>query len=844
MKLPVLDKAEQILKDLQEFDRIIINSPTGSGKSTALPKFLNDSGILVGKILVVQPRQIAAKMLARRVAHLYNEKVGQRVGYQVRFDRCIGADTNLIYITQGILLRMMQSNYILDGVGAVILDEFHERNLEMDMALALIKELQYKHGRKIKLMVMSATLDTNALYDFLNPVTQVVASGFMYPVEIIYAGSFNDSGKYKKPVWEKAVYALKRYQQKLPDDGNILIFMPGQFEIQKTIQELNEMGWGKEYDLFPLYGNLSVEAQDRAVNPCSKKKIIVSTNIAETSLTIEGIHTVVDSGLVKLSGYDAGRGINTLMTQKISQASAKQRAGRAGRMCEGLCIRLWSQNEQDALMQHSPPEVTRVELSDPILSLLSMGTKDIRQFEWFQSPELNSLEQAMGLLETLGAISGNELTEIGSQMARLPMHPRFSRMLIQVSSGNSPDLTVFFVAMMQERDFLLKSSNSEIEKRRMAYLDDAESSDIIYRFLLWEAARLKSFDRRFCDELGLHQLTCKKLQQSIQQIESIFPLSYGVEKWDEAVMDFKSALIFSFYDHLAIRQTRGTLRYVMPDGKSGELRRESCSRREDILICCERAEMDKKEGVSVFLSMATPIQIETIEKAFPHEWKRVVETEFYQKEKRVRSVEKLKFKDWVIKETELEKVSSSDKAASLLADQVISGSLKIQGLNNEIQEFKNRVAFVAYHFPEFGISPIREDDERAILIIAFEDAWSYKEIKKMNLLEAFESWLSAEQLAALNYYAPRTIQLTSRAKPFPIRYKTAEAIISAKVQELYDVPQEMFSIGDGRVALKIEILAPNYRPVQVTHSIKSFWENSYEQIKKDLKGRYPKHEWR
>ena len=837
MNLPVLEKKEEILAAIAQGNRLVLEAPTGSGKSTAVPQLLLESAIQ-GKILVVQPRQLATKMLARRVASLLNCAVGAEVGYQVRFDRKESVRTRILFLTQGILVRMLLSGDNLAGVGAVLLDEFHERSLDSDLGLALLKRLQSERP-ELKLIVMSATLDGESIQTYLGNCSRVKAEGRLFPVDKVYS-----SGDRETKIWDKVPAALKRYSDIIPEDGSILVFMPGVFEIRKTISALEATGWGRSYDLYALYGALSPELQDKAVASDGRRKIIVSTNVAETSLTIEGVRIVVDSGLAKVASYDSGRGMNTLLTERISRASSEQRAGRAGRMSAGVCLRLWSEREQEYLMPYSQPEIRRLELSEAVLTLKVLGVRDCLGFDWFDSPDEKAVARAEELLKQLGAIDEHGVVSaLGKWMSSFPLHPRLSKMVSLTKTQSGRERVAFFCAMMQERDFILPLKDKKAEEFRED-MGMGSESDLIGRYHIWNQMRQKSFDPGLCKQYGIHRNTCIQLDNIVQQI---LLLSGGLGndvKSDECIEEeFSVCLASSFSDHLAIRQSKGTLRYVLSDGRSGELRRNSFARKADMIICCEMTVMDRSQGVGIMLSMANPVTQELLKLVFPDEWKDRDQVYYSEKDKRVIATRQTCFREWVISESETSDVSD-EIASEILAKMVMDGLLTISGMDESVERFCARLYFVSEHFPEMGLKPISEKDRFDILQMAFAGMRSYKEIKKLPVLEYFQSWIDPAVLGMLDHYAPESIILPSRSKPFQVHYNKGEASISAKVQELYDVPSSKFQIADGKVGLRIEILAPNFRPVQVTQSIDSFWTTSYPQIKKDLKGRYPKHEWR
>src|SRR3984957_19392968 len=422
--LPIYELQSRIIESLQSHPRLILQAPTGSGKSTQVPQILLDEGLAGhGQIIILQPRRLPTRMLATRIAHERNVRLGEEVGYQIRLDNVSTTRTRIRFVTEGVLLRQMVGDPRLAGVTVLIFDEFHERHLYGDIALARALEIQASIRRDLKIVVMSATLDTDLLEARLSPCNVLTSSRRTFPVEIEYL----KRETIDEPPWEVAsdVFA------EAPDDGgDVLIFMPGAYEIGRTIQEFKRSNF--KGAVLPLHGDLSPGLQDAAVATYPQRKIVVSTNVAETSLTIDGVTLVIDSGLAKIAKYDPHRGINTLITEKISRASADQRAGRAGRTAPGHCVRLWSERDQLNRRAQDLPEVKRLDLAEIILNLKAAGVSDINRFRWLERPDPRSLARAIELLADLGAIDrhSEKVTVLGKRMLSFPVHPRYSRMLL------------------------------------------------------------------------------------------------------------------------------------------------------------------------------------------------------------------------------------------------------------------------------------------------------------------------------------------------------------------------------------------------------------------------------
>ena len=425
--LPIYEIAGEMTEALRrqpERPRLVLEAPTGSGKSTQVPQILLDRGLLgSGQIVVLQPRRVAARMLARRVAEERGCRVGEEVGYQVRFENHAGPDTRIRYVTEGVLLRQILEDPSLNGVSAILFDEFHERHFFGDITLARALRIQRETRPDLAILVTSATLDGERIQAYLGDCPRLSSQGRTFPVEIRYAPVRE---RQKGEIWDH----IARIAKNLDDPGDCLVFLPGAYEIRKTCDALRRAV--KDADVLPLFGEQNPREQDRAIHPGQRRKIVVATNVAETSLTIGGVTTVIDSGLARMAGYDARRGISTLTVLKISRASADQRAGRAGRTAPGTCIRLWSEEDHAQRQAQTTPEIHRMDLAEVILTLLVSGVENLDDFEWFEKPDEAGLARASRFLAEIGALDdAGAVTTLGRRLARFPVTPRYARVLVE-----------------------------------------------------------------------------------------------------------------------------------------------------------------------------------------------------------------------------------------------------------------------------------------------------------------------------------------------------------------------------------------------------------------------------
>ncbi len=851
--LPIHALRNEFREKISEQPRLILAAPTGSGKSTQISQFLLDDDLIGnGEVIVLQPRRTAARMLARRVAWERESRLGREVGYQIRFENCSDPETRIKYVTEGILQRRFLGDPNLNGVAAVIFDEFHERHLEGDVCLALARRLQNTTRPDLKLIVMSATLEAADLENFLQPCHILSSEGRTYPVEVEYSSSAGAGQKQKAEVWDRAAHYFKRLAATIPE-GDFLIFMPGAFEIRRTLQELEKLPIARDFRLLPLHGEMSLDKQEEALGPCRKRKVIVSTNVAESSLTIDGVRVVIDSGQARIAAYDPRRGVNTLLVKNTCQASADQRAGRAGRTAPGYCLRLWSEREHRQRPAHELPEIRRLDLSETILTLKAAGHDRLepQDFSWLEPPDENSLKRAELLLSDLGALHLKDgcLTENGRMMAKYPLHPRYARIFLAARDYQCLPVMALIVAFAQERSLLMPLKDQRMEDRReeMLGLKGKVESDFLAVLLAWSAARSHQYDLKFCQKWGIHAHAARQAERLAAQFLSIAQKQgdAGGNQNHEVQWDGDSigrCLLAGFSDHLAKRRDRGTLRCTLVHGHSGELRRQSAVRDHPLFVSAEIVERDVRGNVSLLLGMNTAVKEEWLREIFPGE---LVEEALHHYDPRLRKVLQIRqrrFRDLVL---ECMEVGSPDleKSAKILAREVFEGRLKLKHWDATVETWINRVNLVAASHPEYE-SPAITDNERFFFLQQIcHGAVGYREIKDRQTLPVLQDWLGPEHHPLLEHLAPTHYTLPS-GKSLKIRYEpNGKAVLSATIQQLYDAPDKP-AVADSRIPLTIELLAPNRRPVQVTNDLGAFWTGAYPEIKKQLKGRYPKHEWR
>lgn len=821
--------------------RLVLRAPTGSGKSTRIPQMLLDLDLVQGQIVVLQPRRIAARLLAARIAQERGVRLGGEVGYQIRFERVESAQTRIKFVTEALLLRQMASDPELKGVGAVVFDEFHERNLHSDVALALARRLQETHRPDLLIMAMSATLDTEGVAKWLGSAETLAADGRAYPVQVEYTHLPRNS---TRPIWDAAAEQVRRVLSE-EAEGDVLVFMPGSYEIMRTIGAVRNLPESGGVDILPLYGELPPEEQDRAVKPSPGRKVIVATNVAETSLTIPGVRAVVDAGLARIARFDPHRGIDTLLVEPVSQASAEQRAGRAGRTGPGRCIRLWSQTDHEARPLREVPEIKRVDLSETILLLLSSGWGEAATFPWYEKPDDKALQRALTVLADLGAVDAQgKLTNLGRRMSVFPAHPRYARMLLAAGDLDCVYEVCRIAGLAQGRDILFRKVDDRTENARDS-VEQEDGSDFFPRLALLQRAVEMKFDADACDRFGVHGQAARQADQAARQFLRLaegqgLPVSDRIA--DPAAV--RRCLLLGFSDRLAVRLDAGTLRCALVHGRTGELRRESSIRNAKLLVAAEVDEIQARGGVTTYLSLATAIEEAWLQELFPAEFSTVNQVRYDASQRRVVTRVERRFRDLVLEAKERDD-APSDAASRLLAEEVAAGRLELEKWDAPVDAWIRRVNFLSKHCPELGIPPFDEAARRMVIEEVCAGAVAYRDIRDRPVFGVVRGWLTHEQAMALESYCPEKIILPRKKHPARIEYtEDGQAEVEATVQELYDFPGSKLRVCLGKVPLVVCIQSPARRTQQRTTDLDAFWKGSYEGVKKELRGRYPKHEWR
>ncbi len=865
--LPIYELESALVASLRQHSRLVLQAPTGSGKSTQVPQILLDAGVAgEGEIVVLQPRRLATRMLAARVASERKGRLGDEVGYQIRLDKVTSAETRIRFVTEGVLLRQMLNDSALRGISVIVFDEFHERHLYGDITLAQALELQETRRPDLKIVVMSATLDAGALQKYLAPCDLLTSRGRTFPVDIEYL----DKPLGDFPVWDAAAEEFERLARE--SEGDALVFMPGAYEIMRTIQAIRHTKAAKDCLVLPLHGELPVAEQDAAVARYDRRKVIVSTNVAETSLTIEGVRIVIDAGLARMARFDPYRGINTLLVERIARSSADQRAGRAGRTAPGRCLRLWTEREHLDRAPQELPEVKRLDLAEVVLTLKASGVADVAAFRWLEAPDARALQRAESLLADLGAVapssfsssasssldgekdedeekdedsaasSQTRITPLGRRMLAFPAHPRYARMLLAAHEhGCVPDVALV-AALTQGRNLLRRAEGKQMEEDREKSLGETSDSDFFTMMRAHRFAERSNFNPQACRPLGINALAAREAAALADQFLKIAKdEKLDLHQRPDADDALQRCVLAGFPDMVAMRLDRGTLRCALVHGRKGVLARESRVEA-PLLVASEVREVQMRGEVETLLTLATAIREEWLRELFPTAFVEAMDVYFDSSLRRVMAKKQTRFHDLVLHSEQTDKVPH-EQAAALLAKEVMAGTCPLKHWDNAVDQWIVRLNQVAAWHPEFELPALGQEDRHMLVEQICHGATSYKDIKERQVWPTVKAWLSAGQQELIDQYAPERIELPNGRKAKITYDEKVPPTIATRIQDLYGVSGEL-RIDGNRLPVVIQILAPNHRPIQITQNLATFWKDSYPKVKQELQRKYPRHEWR
>jgi ATP-dependent helicase HrpB len=821
--LPINEALPALIASLNAGTRVLLQAPPGAGKSTIVPLTVLDAPWRAGKkILMLEPRRLAARAVANRMAQLLGESVGGTVGYRTRLDTKIGRDTVIEVVTEGILTRMMQDNAELPGIALVIFDEFHERSLNADLGLALCLESQATLREELRLLVMSATLDLQPLAKLLDGAPIISSSGRAYDVETHYVAR-------RAEIHLELQMAQVIRNVLAAHDGDVLCFLPGAAEISRVQRNLEAAGLPAGVSVLPLFGELAGAAQDAALAPAprGKRKIVLATTIAETSLTIEGIRTVVDSGLRRYAEFDAATGMSRLVTAKVSQAAAEQRRGRAGRTSAGWCYRLWSEGTQASLAPQTAPEIVHADLAPLALELGCWGAADATTLKWLDPPPAAPLAQARDLLRQLDAIdAAGRVTPHGRTLARVGAHPRLAHMLLKSRDLGAPRLGSDLAAILSERDILRAAVG-------------ARDVDLRLR-----VSALRGDTRGLPSGISVDARALTQAARSAGQWQREFARGASGKSSDAEDPHHATGKLLALAYPDRIGRARGADgRYVLANGRGARFGEPQALSKSEFIVAAELDGADRE--ARIFL--AAPVTLRDIEALFAAHITDTAHIEWDEREQLTRARRERRLGELVLESSDLR---NPDPDALQAAALVGLRQLGLAALpwTAELQQWRARVALMRKHAVP---APEPWPDLSDAVLLATLEEWAPQWIvgftrrdhfSRMDLSNALHSRLTYPQNAVLDREAPTHYVVPSGSR-IPIDYLDGDVpTISVRLQEMFGLHATP-SIAAGRLPLLLKLLSPAHRPVQITRDLVSFWERGYHEVKKDLKGRYPKHYW-
>lgn len=824
--LPVDEVVPQVVRAVVAGRGVVLRAPPGAGKTTRVPPALVDAlPPAAGQVLLLQPRRVAARAAAARIAEERGLALGDEVGYQVRFERRAGPRTRLLVMTEGLFLRRLLDDPLLEGVAAVVFDEFHERNLDADLALAMVQRVRTQVRPELAVVVMSATLDAAPIVAWLGDAEAVECPGRAFPVAIEYA-PFEPTG----PLEDRAVAAVRELLPRA--EGDLLVFLPGVGEIRRAAERLADLADGGAWVVLPLHGELPLDEQQRVLAPHPRRKLILATNVAETSLTIDGVRTVIDTGYARIACHDPHRGLGRLETRRIARASAEQRAGRAGRTAPGRCLRLWTERQHAALEPFERPEIERAELSAAVLQLRAWGETRLDEFPWFEPPPAAALERAESLLRLLGALDARGLTDVGRAMTAWPLEPRLARLMVEATRAGVADAAARLAALLSERDIVRHGT----APRRAGHRSDSDLLDALHA--------LDAFAARGTRHAAIGELYPPAADRALRVAEQLARIAPPREagspprradlRGADADTALRRALLTAFPDRLCRRREPHGRRAVMVGGRGVRLDDASAVAEAELFLALDMADAGQAESR---VTWASAVEREWLD---PAQLRVVHEVRYDPARERVVAVRQTRFADLLLDEGPSPLPVDVDPGPILAAGVAAAGD-PAQYADEAAQRYLARVACLRQWLPEAGLPDWGPEPWRALL-----DAWSAGRQSTAELraaaLDTVAAALTPAQRALVEREAPERLSVPSGSR-VPLTYEPGRPpVLAVRIQELFGLA-ETPRIASGRVRVLVHLLAPNYRVQQITDDLASFWRNTYPEVRKELKRRYPKHAW-
>jgi ATP-dependent helicase HrpB len=831
--LPIDELLPEIARVVQRERVLVLEAPPGAGKTTRVPWALLEA--LTGEIVVAQPRRLAARLTATRVAHERGERLGGRIGYSVRFEDVSSKATRLRFVTEGVLLRRLLTQPTLPGVECVVLDEFHERSLNSDVLLALLQRLRRNQRPDLALIVMSATLDAAPIAELL-AAPRVNSEARVFPVEIEHAPAADE-----RPLDKRVAGAVRAALSR--DDGDVLVFLPGSGEIRRCLSALEMLAREQQLLLLPLHGDLPVSEQARAVEPSTRRKVVLSTNVAETSVTIDGVTAVIDSGLARLAQHSPWSGLSTLTTVKISRASAVQRAGRAGRTREGRVLRLYTKGDFDTRREHEPPEIARADLSEARLLLTAAGIVEIDQRDWLTPPTEAAWNAASALLEQLRALTkAGALTELGRAMLELPVHPRLARVALRGAELGAGEEACLAAALLSERD-IRSEARLRLGRSQPVELGASGPCDVLElmeRFAEAEAVGLRADALRHA---GLDVRTVAAVEATRSKL--VASLRIGArpqETQGEPDAAVRRAILSGFADRVGKRRRAGEPEIVLAQGGSARISPQSVVHTGELVVGVAAEEIGAGLGRSLAqIKLATSIEPDWLLEDFPERIELRDDLVWNPQTERVERVEGMAYGAIMLDESR-RAAAPSEQAARLL-----EGAAKSRGQLPSLSSgsagaLVARVALLREHFGELALPDFSQLGSDHYALALCRNVTSLKELAELDPARELHNQLDYSAQRLLQTEAPEHVSL-SGGRRVAVHYEPNKPPwIESRLQDFFGMQQGP-KICAGRVPLTLHLLAPSGRAQQVTSDLAGFWQRHYPSVRRELMRKYPRHAW-
>ncbi len=841
--LPVDTIIPDILARLRDHSSLVITAPPGAGKTTRVPRALFESGF-AGKqeIVILEPRRIAARLAAARVAEELGEPPGRTVGYTIRHDTVDSPQTRIRFVTEAVLIRKLIDNPHLTGISTVILDEFHERSLHTDMAAALLRRLIRTARRDLKIVVMSATLDCENVSRFFGGAPCLCSQGRLHRVSVEYESRRSDS-----PLHQKVVLAVRTVLE-AGCEGEVLVFLPGASEIRHAVEALEPLAGRAGLMLVPLHGDLPFPEQLRAVQPATQRKVILATNVAESSITIPGVGVVIDSGLAREAGYAAWSGLPRLSLVKISRASAEQRAGRAGRTRPGHVIRLYTRHDFESRPDFDRPEIGRRDLAEPLLLLLGLGISGFDELQWLDAPPQASAASAGETLRVLGAADAHGgITAVGRELLRIPSHPRLARMILEGHRLGIGFEACLAAALISERPVRIEERAQLRRTRRAAPLQaSAGESDLFELLERIARARDRGFTPAAALKLGLDFRALEAVDRVARHLARIAGIRGGPKPLaGEAEEPIRIATLTAFPDRVAKRRQRGSPDLLLASGGMARLSPASVVQDASMLVAVDIEERTGDRGSrqreTAIVRLASSIEAEWIAALFPDCLVQESELIWNERAGRVDEATRTHYRRLMIDER-LRPAPPSEAASHMLCQAAFRRDLRDFADTEQFTALQSRLELIGRHYPDHAERISAALDRAAVVLTACSGRCSLGELREIALSEVLSAGLEARVRCLLERQTPERV-VTPGGRRLKVHYESGKPPwIESRLQDFFGMSSAP-RICDGRVGLTIRLLAPNLRPVQVTQDLAGFWVNHYPRIRKELRRRYPKHAW-